>query len=594
MNKKKILIWFALAGASLGLEGFGPKTLFTTRSQALNVSQQTAGWQHLIYRPDLENTGATIGATPEYMHSFRPDEISHFLMGCRELTFSGSQSPYRQAADIMADYFGLPSDFRSVVQFEPSIVNFVMNFNFNINLDGWAPGLYFRVHAPIVHSKWDLLMRECVVDQGTTFTSYPAGYLAADSIELSSLTVGETAPKNVKTAFQGNAVFGDMREPLQYGKIFGRLYETRISELWLIAGYNFLLSDWYHAGVSLRVAAPTGTLRKSEFLFEPIAGNDHHWEVGGAFTGHVDLWSNEQEDKALGLYLDGQVTHLVASTQKRSFDLKNNGCGSRYMLLQKMAAPVVGLHNGLAPNNVAAPIQYQGRLVPAINKTTVDATISIGVQADVVAQLNFRRRGFNCSLGYNLWYRSAEDLKSRDCIEECYAIKGDAQLYGFTDPSETPVALAATQSNATINGGQPVTSSLFPNQDDGNFNTGREFANINADSIINAADTLGTALDQLTSGDAARLGVTQQDVWTSNPAVLLTNCDLDDCSALLPRALSHTIFFSFNYALERESLSLVPFIGGGWFVELAHADPCDNSAHAQWGIWLNMALSFNS
>ncbi len=578
---------------SFGLHGFGQKTLFGVRSQGVNAARELAGWQRLIFLPDLEQTNVTMAVAPEYSHSFRSDDIAKFLFGCPELVFSGSQVLGREATDILADYFGLPSDFKSVVQFDPNIVNFVMDLDWYIGLDGWTPGLYFRLHLPIVHSKWDLQMVECVVDPGTTFTSYPAGYFAATPIELSALTTGPTAPTNVMTVFQGKATFGDMREPLQFGKIFGRQSETRVSELWVALGYNFMLSDWYHAGVAIRGAAPTGTLRKSEFLFEPIVGNDHHWEIGGACTGHIDFWCDQETDQKLSLFLDANVTHMFASRQKRSFDLKN-GKGSRYILLQQIASPAVGLHIGLAPGDVEATSQYQGRLVNAINKTTLDADIGIKVQADIVLKLGYKRRGFEFDLGYNLWVRSEEDCQGRDCIENCYAVKGDAQVYGFTNPAETSVAVAATQSKATINQGAPETSEAFAGLDPGNFNEGFEFANINADNIDNASDTLGGALLQLTTADANRLGITQIPIRTSNPPILVTDSDLDTCSALLPKAISHKLFFYLGYQLDREDLNVIPSIGGGGFIEFAKPDPCDNSAHAQWGLWLKMSLSYGT
>ena len=587
MNIGAFLIIFSGA-----MHGFGQKTLVSIRSQAVNGVRQLAGWQRLIYRPDLDATNVTMGVTPEYNHSFDSNDIASVLFGCPELVFSGSQVIGRDETDILADYFGLPSDFKSVVQFKPTIVNFVMDLDFHIGLDGLTPGLYCNVHLPIVHAKWDLNMVECVADAGSTFTSYPAGYLAATPIPLSSLTSGNMAPKNVMTVFQGNATFGDMREPLRFGKIFGRQTETRVAELRCDVGYNFLLRDWYHLGVALQVAAPTGTLRKSEFLFEPIAGNDHHWELGGAVTGHVDFWQDEHADQKLSLFCDAHITHMFRSRQKRSFDLKNNGNGSRYILLQEIAAPSVGLHVGLAPNDVPAVNQYQGRLVPAINRTTLDVDVSVGVQADLVLKLSYKRRGFEFDLGYNLWARSKEKCEGRDSIANCYAVKGDAQVYGFTNPGQTPVALAATQSNATINHGQAVTSSIFSGLDPNNFNDGLEFANINANNIDNASDTLGVALNQLTTADANRLNIGLLPVRTSNPPVLVTNSDIDECSALLPRAISHKLFFYLGYQLERPDLHLIPYIGVGGFAEFADLSPCNNSAIPQWGVWLKMGLAY--
>lgn len=577
-----------------GLLGFGQKTLFGIRSQATNGVRQLAGWQRHIYRANAESDYLSMAITPEYDHSFRHNEITQFLFGCDQLTFSGSLVSDREATDILADYLGLPSDFKSIVHFRPTITNFIVDFDWYIGLDGTCPGLYARLHLPVVCAKWDIRLHECIADPGTTFTSYPAGYLSSTPIELTTLTVGPTAPKDVTTALEGKAVFGDMREPLQYGKVFGREYETRVADLSLEVGYNFLLSTWYHMGISVCGAAPTGTLRKSYFLFDPIAGNDHHWELGGNLTGHVDVWSNEDTGRQVGFYVTAHVTHLFGSKQRRSFDLCKNGPGSRYMLLEKMAAPTVGLNIGIFPNNVTAPIQYMGRLVPAINKTTLDATVRIGAQADIVAKLYYQHRGFEADFGYNFWGRSRETLANRGCLESGYAVKGDAQIYGFVrpvfDPDETPVALSATQNRATIRGGQDMSDDATA-IGKGNFVDGLQYTNSNCDNPVMASDTSGMALDNLTTADATRLGFTQQFIQTSSPAILVTDNDINEDSALLPKAISNKIFTFIGYSLERE-VGVIPSIGVGGFVEWAHTSVCDNSALSQWGLWLRGGLSF--
>lgn len=573
---------------SSGLHAFGPKSLIGVRSQALNSVRELAGWQQVIYRPNYDDYYFAFAAAPEYSHTFRSHDIASYLFGCESLVFSGSQVVDRGSDDILADYFGLPSDFKSTVHFAPQIVNFVMDLNWYIGLDGLVSGLYTKIHAPIVHTKWDLKLNECVLDAGTTFTSYPAGYLAATPIELSTLTTGETAPVNVKTALQGKATFGDMREPLRYGKVFDRQRDTRVADLSVALGYNFLLKERYHLGVEVRGVAPTGTLRTSEFLFEPIAGNDHHWEVGGALTGHVELWQCKTRTDRFLLYVDANVSHLFSLKQKRSFDLTNNGNGSRYMVLEKIASPAVGLHIGIAPNNAVALNQYQGRLIPAINVTTLDAHISVNWQVDLTAKLSYQRDEWEVDVGYNLWARAKETVCSRDCIASCYAVKGDAQVYGFTNPGETPVALNATQSNATIHGGQAVDAS-FGSLPAGNFNAGHEFENSNADNIARASDILGTALWQLTAVDANRLGVSQLGVYTSYPAVLVTNADINECSGLLPKAVSHKLFVYTSYTPDVYE-GLVPYIGGGGFVEFGRPD-CDNFAPAQWGIWFKAGIT---
>jgi hypothetical protein len=591
MNRMQLSLWVAVLTIAAGLEGFGPKTVVSPRSQSLFLPREHAGWDNLIYRPDADTTRALFAIAPSYQHRFRGNVITESLLGCKNLIFSGSQVANRDDTDILADYWGLPSDFKSQVHFDPIIAAFVMDFDMFIALDGVTPGLFAEVHLPMVHTRWDLQLTECIADMGTTYTSYPAGYLASTPIELSTLTMGDAAPKDVQTAFQGNATFGDMREPLKYGKIFGRQDESRVSDLRLAVGYN-IVRDQYHVGFSLRAAAPTGTNREAEFLFEPIAGNDHHWELGAGFSGHADLWCNREEDKKVGLYVDGIVTHMFASTQKRSFDLTNNGCGSRYILLEKMADPVSNLYVGTALDNSLSPTQYQGRLVPAINITTLDAKIAIGVQAEFLAKLQYYSRGFEFEIGYDLWARSKETLSCRGCIpESCYAVKGDAQVYGFTNPGETPVALAATQSKATINNGQTAD---LAGAKPGNFTSGFEYANLNADSQASAYDATSTGLNQLTLADANRLGISQITVRSSNPPVFLTNDDINECSALLPKAISHTAYFAFSYSHDRDDLDVIPFIGGGAFVEWGSSCLEENSALSQWGLWIRMGVAIGS
>ena len=138
-----------------------------------------------------------------------------------------------------------------------------------------------------------------------------------------------------------------------------------------------------------------------------------------------------------------------------------------------------------------------------------------------------------------------------------YALKGDAQLYGF-DASQNPVALSATQHNATVTAGQDI-SSLFAGE--GNFVEGMEYANFNADNPTGASNSSGVALKNLTPGDAATFDVAQQNVQTSNPAILVTNADIKENSVLMPRALSHKIFAYVGYTRRWESIQ--PYIGVG-------------------------------
>lgn len=559
---KKIIVYSATIAVALfcvmNLHCFGKKTIFGIRSQGLNSVRELAGWQQVIYRYDQDRNYGSPALAVEYNRSFRPQEIANFLFGGKCLRFSGSRAD-RKDGDILADYFGLPASFSSTVTVSPHISNTIIDLNWFQAFDGYLPGLFIMVHVPIVHTKWNLYMQETNINPGTAF--YPAGYMSDTNIPASDL------PQSVTQALHGNTIFGDMDQPLQYGKIFGRQVRSRIAELTATLGWNYNQPN-YHVGINFRVGAPTGNATHAEFLFESIVGNRHHWDVGFGISAHGIVWQNKETGRRVGLYFDSHISHLCTSQQKRSFDFTKNGNGSRYILLEQIddiSSSSQLLINGVRPVN-----QYIGNLVPAINYTTFDTKISIGVQTDIVFKFAYQRDGFEVDFGYNFWANSKEKLHCRDrFIENRFALKGDAQIYGFTTDN-IAVALNATQSMATLLGGQGS----------GNGN----FTNANADNQPAAASTSAGILNQLNEADAIALNILQSQVFGSNPAILLSDSDINNESGILPRAFSQKLFvYAGNLWDNRDDYD--PYFGIGLSGEFAHADPCNNAACAQWAIW---------
>jgi hypothetical protein len=544
------------------LHSFGDKTIFGIRSQGLDGVRELTGWQQIIYKYDQNNNYGTLAMVAEYTRSFRPQEIAQFLFGGSCLRFSGSRAE-RKVGDILADYFGLPTSFSSDVSFSPHISNTIIDFNWFQAFDAYLPGLFIMVHLPIVHTKWNLYGQEVNINTGTAF--YPAGYMSDANIPASNL------PQSVTQALRGNTIFGDMDQPLRYGKVFGRQTRSRIAELTATLGWNYNQPN-YHVGLSFRVGAPTGNPTTAEFIFESIVGNRHHWDVGGGFSAHGIMWHNKDEGRRLGLYFDAHISHLCESQQKRSFDFTKNGNGSRYILLQQIESPA----QDLLLNGVAATNQYIGNLTPAINYTTFDTKISIGMQADIVLKLAYQRDGFEVDFGYNFWANSKEKLHCRDrFIENRFALKGDAQIYGFT-AGDMAVAVNATQSMATILGGQKG----------GNAN----FANTNADNPALASTAAGI-LNQLNSTDSGTLSIPQIQISGSSPAILLQDSDINNESGILPRAWSNKIFvYMGNIWNNRDDID--PYFGMGLSGEFAHTNTCNNAACSQWAFWFKAGLSY--
>jgi len=564
--KKLVVLILPILCMPCGIQAFTNRTFYVPRSQGTNIVRDDVGWSTLVNLPAQDDFYGVFAFTPAYTRSFKPQEFINFLLKCPTLTVSGSQYPDRGSQDVLADYWGLPSDFQSILCFDPKINNFILDLNFYFGLDQAVNGLYVRINAPITQTSWDLNMREFVKNQGVNGS--PAGYMSAAPISNANLV------QNAADFFQGTETFGDMEEPLQYGKIFQRQVENRIAELRGVVGWNWT-GNYYHVGFNARASAPTGNRPSGEFLFEPIAGNGKHWEVGVGVTAHYDLWTNEEQTNEIGIYFDANIIHLCGSGQKRSFDFLNNGYGSRYMLIEEMASESANLFLG-SPAGPASPDQYRGFLAPAINYTTLDIKTSFDVQADMALTCLFRRQGLNVELGYNFFGRSAEKLHCRTQFPSGqFAAKGDAQLYGFdnTAPSPNPkiIPLAATQHNATLHAGQ------IP----GNSN----FRNLNADSAVPAADST-TLLNQL---PAATMGITPAVVQTSNIPILLTDADIDTNGALLAGVISNALFFHISHVwYEHDDWS--PYLGFGGEVEWANGEA--PSTYSQWQIWAKGGVAF--
>ena len=65
------------------------------------------------------------------------------------LSFAGSAVTDRTPNELLADNFGLPTDFRGSIFFHPRIENFIVDLGFYMGLDYWIQGLYVRFPCTI-------------------------------------------------------------------------------------------------------------------------------------------------------------------------------------------------------------------------------------------------------------------------------------------------------------------------------------------------------------------------------------------------------------------------------------------------------------
>jgi len=510
------------------------KSFFAPRAQSTNSIRQAVGHHLLRHDHSRDSFSGTFTITPEYSQSFKSTHLAEYFFGTDQLTFSGSAIEDRTENDILADYFGLSPEFKGCIKLKPKIKTFLLDFDLFLGLDNIRKGLYFELYTPVVTTRWSICSKEEILSSGIE-SPFPENYMDEQSI---------TAPVTcIKKALAGEISFGDVTEGIKCGKIGCPDRETKIADVTLVLGYLFINRENGYVGVNIRTTAPTGTRPNSNYLFEPIAGNGRHWELGFGFTGQVMIWE-KSGDQSLALHFDTNFTHLFKAKQCRSFDFCQNGFGSRYILLKEFDEAGT----------------YTGTTVPAINKTTLRCNVRIDFQADINIMFVYNNKNWEFDFGYNGWIRSRERICLLDSIEHYrFGLKG---IQNVTITAEEP-------------GGN--NSGEYKNM----HNSNKEPIN----TTQNCSTIYGNQFED------------QEEVVDPTPPVFISNNDLDISSAESPRALTHKLYAHLSYAWKKENRRLTPYFGGGWQIEFESvkprcAQPYKNTL-SQWSLWLKGGFAFS-
>lgn len=596
------------------------------RSQGRDMARKLYGTtSYAVYQDDMDAVYGTFNVTLQYDQTFRGKRLAECLFGaslrgdntvttngcsneCSNggfITISGLETAAgdantdRGAFEWMAENFYLPRDFKSTIKFSPKVQDVVVDFNLFVGLDRWVKGLYFRLYGPVVWNKAGLHACETVIDEGTQ--GYEAGYfgtadIAVDNLFGRALTFFGGCPAADLADASGLTV-----QPLRFAKFSNcnipatttvnncsnscdtgcgtTNHKTGFAELRGEFGWNYY-RERSRFLINIQAAAPTGSRPNAEFLFPAQIGNGKHWELGVGLGGAWKMWGSEDGEKSFNFIVEADITHLFNARQTRTFDLKGKPL-SRYMLAEKLqpTADVPVAQQLVAPGN--SGFQFAGEYAPVANLTTRNVKVSIGVQGDVVAMFNYTCRGFSWDLGYNFWGMSSSEIhvdcnQSSNCpdscptvipfVEETWALKGDASVYGFfpTGTITNAVPLGATEGGvdgATIFTGTNVDETL-PLANRGINNPQPAFTNV---GVVPP----GTALFEANSANA---------IDTSVPPIFISAADFDYEGAE-QRGLSHKVFTHFSYTWLNHD-KWVPYVGAGFSAEFGshsgHND-CDTT-----------------
>ncbi len=293
-----------------------------------------------------------------------------------------------------------------------------------------ADGFYFRVHAPLVAMSINpQLTMKPSIDRSTDlgFRQTSSGGTSFD-YQFLAYPTPERRPYNVLNAFHGgeatkNILAGALSKTvrLDSGRIAaGKITAIRLGDITGSFGYNFFANEKGFFGVGFKFSCPTGNVPTATYMLEPIVGRAGLWGVGGEVCALYPIWENKEQTRRLTFSLEGELLHLFSgrTPNMRSFDLRRNGPGSKYLLVQHY----VDIYASVSPDldvskNGTVNPNYQvfnaNNLHTAINLTTLPVQAKFDVEGSVAMMLDFTCHNWNASLGAEVWGRSDEKL----CID---------------------------------------------------------------------------------------------------------------------------------------------------------------------------------
>ena len=363
------------------------------------------------------------GFVTEYMQNFGKDCQSlgamPFWSGTNTMTIGNHDGK----ADLDAYQFGMgdvvtdADGIAGTITLNPQVQHVGTEFLWYIMQNEDKPGFYAKVKAPL----------------GAMMVT---SSICESPIELAEESEPSPYPQELlRFTSLGQALHGGYynQDPLySYGKLAcNKRTVIRLGDIAAVVGANFVAKEHGHIGVGVKVSCPTGNVPQAQYMLEPIFGRAGHWGVGAELSAHYTHVSDKDScaSGAWTVWAQAELLHLFDGRQPswRSFDLKANGPGSRYLLVQRYAY-----------QDSTFGFQPQG-IHPVINVTTLPVHSSFAMEGNFAVLLDYTRNQWNISLGGEFWGRSTEKL-SIDC---CRPLQDRDQ--GFLDYNLNDYAVLGRQ-----------------------------------------------------------------------------------------------------------------------------------------------------
>ncbi|MFA5074712.1 MAG: hypothetical protein WC436_01260 [Candidatus Babeliales bacterium] len=384
---KKLLKGLLLTACFVGTAGAATnKTFLLPRSHGVNKAMEYTTWNELINMDKEDRFGANFQLIGFYQGSTNDATRGKYFGVNDKSSFAFNTTAPTASTDVYSllvmHHLNNTTDAATLnVKAEQQAAG--AKIFYYQDLEKLIKGLYLKANLPIV---W--------VSNDVKFSS-------------GSLTGFNTA--DISNYFKGNFNGFDTTHNYQLAltkaKINGSQSKAGVADIDIVLGYKFLDKADYHMSINLGFTIPTGTKANGNYLWEPIIGNGQHWAFGGGLDFGATLWEKNDQNIKFELALD--YRYVFQNSETRALNFKSGTISNHW-------------------NNNWSHYHLVGKAgefaQPAANITTLRVNVEPGSQLDGIAAFRYNNGGFNIELGYNLFWKDTESVKSKDTLAADYGI----------------------------------------------------------------------------------------------------------------------------------------------------------------------------
>lgn len=413
------------------------KSVYVGRSQGNNLARKEFAIAEYTHLWDVCKFYGVAQVTFEYQQTFNNNKLANWFSpnGSSVMTYGLDYETNEVGSgffNINALNFGVTSS--GTISFSPKKTDFITDIYLYVGFDAFIPLFWMSIDAPIVHTTWDLHLKDCLTTMSTS-SIYPANSVGAGDIDV---VFNSQTP--MLDAFKGKVGFGDAPQ-LEFGRICGERSDTTVANLRFDIGYDFIRCPHYYFAASVDFSTAISTQPDATYLFDAMVGNYARWQAGVFAIFAYNFWQNCDQDKQATFVLAANVDHVYGKTQQRLLGLNIPGVTeqeknwSYYLLLKKFNS-----------SNQAIGLERAANILAGNVKVKANAEVNL------LAEFEFKLCSYLMGFGYEFWCRTQEQITCRyfTILDHTYAIKGSTQWNGL--PTDTANNLVSPTTTISKNG----------------------------------------------------------------------------------------------------------------------------------------------